>query len=168
MDFFYAGGPVMYVLFLISVVALSLILYSLRGLRSMTANPEEWCHRALSSLEVSVDSSNTDRLGEALQEISFSLQSSIQWLSRLASMATLLGLLGTVLGISQAFFDMQQKGAAGPEVFAAGIYQALHTTIAGLLLALPFLLAHHLLRDSIARHHLTLLGRLRRMLEQKS
>ena len=75
-------------------------------------------------------------------------------------MATLLGLLGTVLGISQAFADMQATGQAGPDVFAAGIYEALHTTIAGLLLALPFLLAHHLLRDALSLRQLELLSSL--------
>tara|TARA_B100001778_G_scaffold262403_1_gene222947 strand:+ start:129 stop:473 length:345 start_codon:yes stop_codon:yes gene_type:complete len=98
---------------------------------------------------------------QAIERICFTTHSAILWLSRLASMATLLGLLGTVLGISQAFADMQVQGQAGPDVFAAGIYQALHTTIAGLILALPFLLAHHLLKDALAVRQLDLLSKMK-------
>ena len=160
MEAFLAGGPVMIVLTFLSVVALSLVLYSIHSLRTMHVSAEEWIDRAQESMN---DLGNSDSASvQAIERICFRTHSAILWLSRLASMATLLGLLGTVLGISQAFADMQVEGQAGPDVFAAGIYQALHTTIAGLILALPFLLAHHLLKDALAVRQLDLLSGLQR------
>ncbi len=159
MEAYLAGGPVMYVLTVLSVVAVSLILYASHSLRSMRREPGPWMDRVQSSMASLGDSHGAQT--QAIERICFSTHSAILWLSRLASMATLLGLLGTVLGISQAFADMQVQGQAGPDVFAAGIYQALHTTIAGLMLALPFLLAHHLLKDALAVRQLDLLSQLK-------
>ncbi|MCB1137945.1 MAG: MotA/TolQ/ExbB proton channel family protein [Leptospiraceae bacterium] len=158
MQAYLAGGPVMYLLTILSIVAVALILYSIFRLHSMRSRRAEWQELALAFLQESGDGEAAAT--RAVQRASFRLQSAIHWLSRLAGMATLLGLLGTVLGISQAFADMQATGQAGPDVFAAGIYEALHTTIAGLLLALPFLLAHHLLRDALSLRQLELLSSL--------
>ena len=49
----------------------------------------------------------------------------------------MLGLLGTVWGIMRAFHDLASTGSAGPSVVAAGIAEALFTTAAGLVVAVP-------------------------------
>jgi biopolymer transport protein TolQ len=61
--------------------------------------------------------------------------------------APLIGLLGTVWGIMRAFHDMASTGSAGPSVVAAGVAEALFTTAAGLLVAVPaVLLYNHFVR----------------------
>src|SRR5690606_32631174 len=55
----------------------------------------------------------------------------------------LLGLLGTVVGMIEAFDAIAQVGAMGrPELLAAGIGKALITTAAGLVVAIPALVAY--------------------------
>jgi biopolymer transport protein ExbB len=49
----------------------------------------------------------------------------------------LIGLLGTVLGVLHAFHSLAQSGSGGPSVVAAGISEALITTVAGLVVAVP-------------------------------
>lgn len=49
----------------------------------------------------------------------------------------LIGLLGTVLGVLRAFHDLSKSGSGGPSVVAAGISEALITTVAGLVVAVP-------------------------------
>ncbi|MBD3272694.1 MAG: hypothetical protein GF384_09190, partial [Elusimicrobia bacterium] len=49
----------------------------------------------------------------------------------------LLGLLGTVLGIMRAFHDMSIAGSGGPSIVAAGISEALITTVVGITVAIP-------------------------------
>jgi len=62
----------------------------------------------------------------------------------LASLAPLLGLLGTVIGIIQAFDVVARQGALGdPAALAGGISKALLTTCFGLIVAIPMLLAYH-------------------------
>ncbi|HMV43178.1 MAG TPA: MotA/TolQ/ExbB proton channel family protein [Leptospiraceae bacterium] len=68
------------------------------------------------------------------------------WLSNLSGVATLSGLLGTVIGIYISFQNMKSSGTASAEVFADGISVALITTIAGLLIAIPSMISYYLLK----------------------
>ena len=55
----------------------------------------------------------------------------------LSFISPLLGLLGTVLGIIKAFHDVALSGSGGPTIVAAGISEALITTVAGIAVAVP-------------------------------
>lgn len=66
------------------------------------------------------------------------LQSHLRGLDVIASLAPLIGLLGTVLGMIEAFQGLQGAGMrADPAVLAGGIWNALLTTAAGLVVAIP-------------------------------
>jgi biopolymer transport protein ExbB/TolQ len=71
-------------------------------------------------------------------------------LSMLANVATLLGLLGTIFGLTTAFSAV---GAADPSqrsaFLAAGISQALNTTAFGLMVAVPAMLMHGWLASKV-------------------
>ena len=72
------------------------------------------------------------------------LRGNIRPLSLIASIAPLLGLLGTVMGIQESFAMVVEAGMGKAENFAGGIEEALVTTIAGLSVAIPaLLLASH-------------------------
>jgi len=72
----------------------------------------------------------------------------VRGITLMAAVAPLLGLLGTVLGIAEAFAVVEQTGlgkAQSSEALAAGIKVALYTTIFGLFVAIPAtLVAAHL------------------------
>jgi biopolymer transport protein ExbB len=62
----------------------------------------------------------------------------------IANTAPLLGLLGTVIGIVEAFDVVARQGALGdPSALADGIAKALLTTVFGLIVAIPTLMAYH-------------------------
>ncbi len=63
-----------------------------------------------------------------------------------ASIAPLLGLLGTVIGMIDAFKQASENGMSDPTIFAGGIYQALYTTAFGLVLAIPFFILYNYLK----------------------
>ena len=64
----------------------------------------------------------------------------------------LLGLLGTVLGMIRSFQDLAAaEGAANASLLAAGIWQALLTTAAGLMVAIPAAIAAGLMSDRVER-----------------
>ncbi len=79
------------------------------------------------------------REGERLAAKSlFALNSKLQILDVIASLAPLIGLLGTVLGMIDAFQGLQGAGMrSDPAVLAGGIWIALLTTAAGLFVAIP-------------------------------
>ena len=54
----------------------------------------------------------------------------------------MLGLYGTVLGMIKIFSAISTSGVGNPAVLAGGISEALFTTVAGLTVAIPSLMAH--------------------------
>ncbi|ULH26899.1 MotA/TolQ/ExbB proton channel family protein [Leptospira weilii] len=70
----------------------------------------------------------------------------ISWIRNLAGIATMLGLLGTVIGISVAFEEMKNAGTVSLEIFSEGIRLALNTTIQGLCVAIPSVLGFQYLK----------------------
>lgn len=78
-----------------------------------------------------------ERLQVALSEMRLQLERNLGWLGTMGNIAPLIGLLGTVWGIMRAFHDMANTGSAGPSVVAAGVAEALLTTGAGLVVAVP-------------------------------
>ena len=70
-----------------------------------------------------------------------------------AAIAPLVGLLGTVLGMFKAFGGIASDVAAGakPVVLAQGVSQAIVTTILGLAVAIPSLVAYAVLRRRAAK-----------------
>ncbi len=77
--------------------------------------------------------------GEDLSE----RERNIGFLATVTSVAPLLGLLGTVWGILTSFIGMKEAGTADLSVVGAGVANALTTTIAGLLAAIPANIFHN-------------------------
>lgn len=76
----------------------------------------------------------------------------LPWLSTTAAGAPMLGFLGTVVGMIQAFFSLASAGtSANITVLSSGIYQALVTTVAGLVVGIIALFAYNLLVARINR-----------------
>lgn len=76
------------------------------------------------------------------------LEKNLNFLSALAHISPLLGLLGTVTGMIRSFYTihikaMELSGGVNPSDLAGGIYEALITTAAGLMVAIPAYLAYN-------------------------
>jgi len=85
------------------------------------------------------------------------LRSWLRPLELIASLSPLLGLLGTVLGMIEAFRRLESAGNhVDPALLSGGIWQALLTTAVGLVVAIPVLLAHQWLdrRVDNCTHHM--------------
>ena len=64
------------------------------------------------------------------------MENGLSWVALFIAMAPSLGFLGTVIGMIQAFDDIQKAGDISPNVVAGGMKVALITTVAGLIVAL--------------------------------
>ena len=72
------------------------------------------------------------------------VQRNVDYIAMAANVATLLGLLGTIQGLIMAFAGVAGKSAqARQEHLARGISVAMYTTAFGLIIAIPFLIAHY-------------------------
>lgn len=76
--------------------------------------------------------------GEERDELSHG----IQWLAIIATVSPLLGLLGTVLGVMHAFVGVVAAGSSSISAVAPGVAEALITTAAGLVVAIPAAMAY--------------------------
>lgn len=77
------------------------------------------------------------------QRVTSSMRKHLRMFSAISNLCPLLGLLGTVLGMIQAFNDISGSNAMGrPELLAGGISQALLTTASGLFVAIPAYVAY--------------------------
>lgn len=72
-------------------------------------------------------------------------------LATIGSVSPLLGLLGTVLGVMDAFLGMGQKGSGNIAAVAPGIAEALITTVAGIGAAIPALMAYNHFANRLGR-----------------
>lgn len=77
------------------------------------------------------------------------MKRSLKPLSMIATIAPLLGLLGTVYGMISAFRAATGAGVGKSDVLAQGIYEALVTTAAGLTLAIPVLIVYMILNNRV-------------------
>ncbi|NNF05864.1 MAG: MotA/TolQ/ExbB proton channel family protein [Candidatus Eisenbacteria bacterium] len=164
------GGPVMVVLFGMSIVGLAIVLFKIVQFAKLSLNSRGFIDTSLELLEAGktkeakaalagqkhpvarvmesaldagldplMDRESTDaevgRIGS--REVQ-NMESLLRGLSTIANLSPLLGLLGTVLGMIEAFMDMEGAGAkVDPSVLSGGIWEALLTTAVGLAIAIP-------------------------------
>ena len=166
MQWILGGGPVMYPLLICSVVALAVIIERALSLRRRQVIRPELVRliqdirdvgdvpMAFSKCQVikgpfsniikhtlvNMHLSWEEKLHEiqvAGKEEAKRLERNLNILEIIASIAPLLGLFGTVLGLDEIFGVMATVGLGDPKSFSGGIAQALRTTILGLAIAMP-------------------------------
>jgi biopolymer transport protein TolQ len=85
-----------------------------------------------------------ERTAQAAASESLSvLEQRLTWLATIGAVAPFVGLFGTVMGIVDAFHGLGTEGAATLRAVAPGVSEALITTAAGLLVAIPAVIAYN-------------------------
>ena len=137
------GGPLMWVLAALSVFALTTLFYVWYSQRKGVFIPD-----AIKRVQAAKDPvAEGTRLATRVYQ-------SVDWLADIAAIAPLVGLLGTVLGMFQAFGGVASETvAAGSKelVLVRGISQAIVTTIFGLAIAIPCMVMHAYMRRRATR-----------------
>jgi biopolymer transport protein TolQ len=77
----------------------------------------------------------------------------IPWLATIGTVSPLLGLLGTVLGVIQAFIGIATKGSGNLTAVAPGVAEALVATAASLAVAIPATFGYNILASRLNRFH---------------
>ncbi|MGL5290484.1 MAG: MotA/TolQ/ExbB proton channel family protein [Vibrionaceae bacterium] len=87
-----------------------------------------------------------------LEEIASDLKRRLSGLITIATLAPMLGLLGTIIGLMRAFYDLgRHQGPVEPAIVADGLWQAMSTTAVGMMIAICCTLAHALMQSRIRR-----------------
>ncbi len=82
-------------------------------------------------------------LGKGLAQERDDLSHGLPWLAIIGSISPLLGLLGTVVGVMNSFIGITAQGSANIAAVAPGIAEALTTTVTGLAVAIPAVIAYN-------------------------
>jgi biopolymer transport protein ExbB len=97
----------------------------------------------------------TERVMKAIENVGLiemaGLESGLVWLATVANVAPLMGFLGTVIGMIQAFSAIQLAGEVEATLVAGGIKVALITTAAGLTIAIPVNIMHNYFVSKVDR-----------------
>jgi biopolymer transport protein ExbB len=93
-----------------------------------------------------------DAMGQAGEDENLKLEHRLSFLSLVGSIAPMVGLLGTVDGMVQTFQEIAISNAQPkPSQLAQGISMALITTLVGLVLAIPAIIAFNMLKNRLTR-----------------
>jgi len=92
-----------------------------------------------------------ERVEDVGRHVVHELERFVNSVGTIASIAPLLGLLGTVTGIISAFQAVMLGGMGDPRMLAKGISEALLCTAGGLAVAIPAYIAHRYLRGKVER-----------------
>lgn len=182
LDAFFKGGPVMYPILLCSVVALAIVIERLIVLLRRNADPDELIEdikyavdagRIIEGVQIAKRSrspissliiaalTNTGKPRREIEEVVQAageqevrrLEKNMQILELVITIAPLLGLLGTVTGIISSFNVLGAlAGVSDPALLSLGIAEALITTAAGLIVAIPTQAMYTYLYGLIDRH----------------
>ena len=143
------GGPIMYLLLLINIVGFSILfwkIFTIVGARKDIEGLSTKVKDKFNSLGTIDESSiAVTLLKDEVQSSVHELESGLNTIKIIASIAPLLGLLGTVIGILSAFKVISEQGLSNPSLFAGGIAMALVTTVGGLIVAIPHFVGYNYL-----------------------
>lgn len=170
-----AGGWVMIPLGILSVLAIYLFVERLLVINAANANPDplmakikELVQRGdVSGAKLLCSQDGTpvarmiekgiSRIGSPLKNIEtsienvgkievFKLEKNLSSLATIAGAAPMIGFLGTVLGMVEAFIAIsQEEGSVSPKLLSSGMYTAMITTVAGLIVGIVAYLAYNYL-----------------------
>jgi len=132
LDYIDKGGIIVTVLIILNFFGFTIIIWKFLTL------PRK--NTMIKKIKNKIDFSKSATLEIQIEYHIKKLEVGLTYIKNIASIAPLLGLLGTVYGIFKSFEAMTAKGLGDPSIFANGISIALITTIVGLVVAIP----HHI------------------------
>ena len=153
------GGPVGYLILSLGALALLLSVYRFIDLtliggriQAQLKTSDFLLNNPLGRLLARLDGSTLNDeealyliVEESLTTEQTRLEQGLAFLKLVAAIAPMLGLLGTVTGMIETFQAIALHGSGDPKLMSGGISEALVTTVAGLVTAIPILLLHSLL-----------------------
>ena len=178
-DLTMAGGPLMIPLALLAVVSIYIFFERLFAInhanrqdRSFMDRIKDYIHRGEvdQALKLCQDTNTpysrmiekgVTRIGRPMNDVLVAienvgnmeiakLEKGFNWLATTAAGAPMIGFLGTVVGMVNAFFQLASAGNnSNVSILAGGIYQALVTTVAGLVVGIIALFAYNYLTSRV-------------------
>ncbi|MEG1641890.1 MAG: MotA/TolQ/ExbB proton channel family protein [Synergistaceae bacterium] len=182
---FVVGGSIMWMILVLSIVSFAVVIERLWFFKQSSCDPEKLevevgkalfekndneLHKLLDKqkssmhrlFSVAINHWSTDTedmkllLNQQVRRELYRWEKHLFVLEIIGKIAPLLGLLGTVLGMSEMFQSLHLGGQVSSTAVTGGIWKALFTTIAGLTVAIPTIFVHGILTSRIDNQEETL------------
>ena len=137
------GGIIVYILIGLNIIGFTIMLWKFIILAMAKIKKEEIVDNIVAFTRKQQQSFDQQSLQNALDIQIKKMEYGLNTIKIIASIAPLLGLLGTVVGVLSAFDAISKQGLGDPSVFSAGISVALITTVAGLVVAIPHYIGYN-------------------------
>jgi biopolymer transport protein ExbB len=176
-----AGGPLMIPLLICSIIAVYIFVERLRTINKANVNSDAFMGKIkelvvkgdINGAKILCSQHDTPvarmiekgvtRIGSPLKNIEasienvakievFRLEKNLSVLATIAGAAPMIGFLGTVVGMVSAFIAIaQEEGSVSPKLLADGIYTAMITTVAGLVVGIIAYLGYNYLVTRVSK-----------------
>ena len=150
------GGIIVYVLMGLNIIGFTIMLWKFIVLAISRWRKESIVNEILVFVDKYEQPTRQKTMQNAIDTQIKSMEFGLNTIKIIASIAPLLGLLGTVLGVLSAFDAISKQGLGDPLVFSSGISIALITTVAGLIVAIPHYIGYNYFINLLDRIEITL------------
>jgi biopolymer transport protein ExbB len=132
------GGIIVYILVAINIIGFSIMLWK----TYILVISDKYKNNIINSIKKKYISDTTILKNEINIAVK-KLETGLNTIKIIAIVSPLLGLLGTVIGVLNAFDNITISGLGDPTIFSGGISIALITTVAGLIVAIPHYIGYN-------------------------
>ena len=153
------GGLIVYLLIALNIIGYSIMVWKALLLLLATKKREQTALKLLATARRGQTDEHHIDAAVALEvkRMEFGLNT----VKIIASIAPLLGLLGTVIGVLSSFDAISTSGLGDPAIFSGGISVALITTVTGLIVSIPHYIGYNYITGMLDGYELKLLHTVR-------
>jgi biopolymer transport protein ExbB len=145
MHYIEQGGVIMYILLFLNILGFTTMIVKFIQFLMARSRVEALADTIYAGISQKEHEAQEVLGKELVTEKMVSFERGLSTVRIIASIAPLLGLLGTVIGVLEAFNAISRLGLGDPSVFAGGISLALITTVGGLVVAIPHYIGYNYL-----------------------
>ena len=137
------GGIIVYILIFLNIIGFSIMFWKLVVIALFKNKRENLVSEIIIFAKENSQEFKKDSIENFINRKIRKLEFGLNTVKIIASIAPLLGLLGTVIGVLDSFDSITKSGLGDPSIFSSGISIALITTIAGLIVAIPHYIGYN-------------------------
>ena len=137
------GGIIVYILIFLNIIGFTIMFWKLVVIALFKNKRENLVSEIIIFAKENSQEFKKDSIENFINRKIRKLEFGLNTVKIIASIAPLLGLLGTVIGVLDSFDSITKSGLGDPSIFSSGISVALITTIAGLIVASPHYIGYN-------------------------
>lgn len=137
------GGIIVYILIFLNIIGFTIMFWKLVVIALSKNKRENLVNETIAFARENSQEFKKDSIENFINRKIKKLEFGLNTVKIIASIAPLLGLLGTVIGVLDSFDSITKSGLGDPSIFSSGISVALITTIAGLIVAIPHYIGYN-------------------------